>query len=119
VDTVTPTGRAALGIKAVLSQFVREQTSKATSDTLRHKIGAGEWVGPPPYGFRASEPGQTTLVPVLGELSVVRMILARRRGPKPVSYHRIAAELESSDVPARRGTWCGSTVRQIYERRNT
>jgi site-specific DNA recombinase len=87
VDTVTPTDRATLGIKAVLSQFVREQTSKATSDTLRHKIGMGEWVGRPPYRF------QTTLVPVLGELSVVRRILARRRGPKPVSYQALRSKV--------------------------
>lgn len=69
----------------------------------------GELVGRPLYVFRAPESGQTTLVPVPAELSVVRMILVRRRGPKPVSYHRIVAELESSGVPARRGTWRGAT----------
>lgn len=117
VDTVTPTGRAALGIKAVLSQFVREQTAKATRDALQHKIRAGEWVGRPPYGFGAPAEGGTDLVPIPEELGVVRIILARRRGPRPMSYHRIAAELQAGGVRARRGEWRGSTVRQIYERR--
>lgn len=57
-------------------------------------------------------------MPVPEELAVVRMILARRRGPKPVSYHRIAKELATAGVSARRGSWRGSTVRQIYERRD-
>lgn len=117
VDTITPTGRAALGIKAVLSQFVREQTAKATRDALQHKIREGEWVGRPPYGFRAPADGSAQLLPVPEELEVVRTILARRRGPNPVSYHRIAAELQDSGVSARRGSWRGSTIRQIYERR--
>ncbi len=118
VDTVTPAGRAALGIKAVLSQFVREQTSKATWDTLRHKIASGEWVGRPPYGFAAPAAESTKLVPLESELKIVKLILARRRGPRPVSYPPIAAELERTGVPARRCAWRGSTVRQIYERRD-
>jgi DNA invertase Pin-like site-specific DNA recombinase len=117
VDTVTPTGRAQLGMKAVLSQFVREQTAKATRDALRHKREAGEWVGRPPYGFAAPPEGSTQLVPIPEELAVVRIILARRRGPKPVAYHRIAQELATMGIAARRGTWRGSTIRQIYERR--
>jgi DNA invertase Pin-like site-specific DNA recombinase len=117
VDTRTPSGRAQLGMKAVFSQFVREQTVKATRDALRHKREAGEWVGRPPYGFAAPQEGSTQLVPIKAELEVVRKILARRRGPNPVSYHRIAAELQEAGVVPRRGSWRGSTVRQIYERR--
>lgn len=49
---------------------------------------------------------------------LVRTILARRRGPNPESYHRIAEELATAGVSARRGSWRGSTVRQIYERRD-
>jgi DNA invertase Pin-like site-specific DNA recombinase len=118
VDTLTPSGRAQLGMKAVFSQFVREQTVKATRDALRHKREAGEWVGRPPYGFGAPADGTTDLVPIRVELEVVRKILARRRGPRPLSYHRIAEELEAAGVPARRGNWRGSTIRQIYERRD-
>ena len=70
VDTVTPTGRAAFGMKAVLSQFVREQTSQATRDTLRHKISEGEWVGRPPYGFAAPPEDRTKLVPLEAELKL-------------------------------------------------
>jgi DNA invertase Pin-like site-specific DNA recombinase len=117
VDTVTPTGRAALGIKAVLSQFVREQIPKATSDALRHKIAAGEWVGRPPFGFKAPRAGGTELLPAPEELTIVRMILARRRGPKPTAYQRIADELNAAGIPARQGTWRGSTIRQIWQRR--
>lgn len=118
VDTVTPTGRAALGIKAVLSQFQREQTSKTTRDALRHKREAGEWVGRPPYGFAAPAEGTTDLVPIADELRVVRKILARRRGPKPAPFNRIAEELQAAGITARRGSWRGSTIRQIYERRD-
>jgi DNA invertase Pin-like site-specific DNA recombinase len=117
VDTITPTGRAALGIKAVLSQFVREQTAKATRDALLHKKNEGEWLGRPPYGFAAPAEGSTQLVPIPDELNVVRKILARRRGPKPATYGRIAKELEAAGVPTRRGgSWRRSTIQRICER---
>lgn len=117
IDTITPTGRAALGIKAVLSQFVREQTAKSTRDALQHKKNEGEWVARPPYGFAAPAEGSTHLVPVPEELAVVRKIRARRRGPRPASFGQIAKELEAAGVPTRRGgSWRRSTVQRICER---
>ena len=85
----------AFGMKAVLSQFVREQTSQATRDTLRHKISEGEWVGRPPYGFAAPPEDRTKLVPLEAEL---KLILARAgadparcrtTGSRPSSKRRV------------------------------
>jgi site-specific DNA recombinase len=51
-DTVSPTGRAFLGMLSVFAQLERDQTRERIKDALAHKKSKKEWVGRPPYGFK-------------------------------------------------------------------
>jgi site-specific DNA recombinase len=50
-DTVSPTGRAFLGMLSVFAQLERDQTRERIKDALGFKKVKKEWIGHPPLGY--------------------------------------------------------------------
>jgi hypothetical protein len=81
---------------------------------MRNALRAGDRVGRPSHGFPRPKGNSTQLGRVPEELSMVKRILARRRGPLPISYHPRPMELEATGMLVQ----LTSMVWRIRERRS-
>ena len=97
-DTTTATGKAFLSMLGTFAQLERDTIAERTTDTLRHKIDIGEWVGRIPFGYRIGKNGK--LAKDQDEQKIIRQI--RRLRSKGMSIRAIA---EATD--AGRGTVYG------------
>lgn len=108
-DSLTPGGKAMLGMLAVFSQLERDTITQRIRDALRHKQARGEHVGAAPFGYVRHGHG---IVPVPGELAIVREMRQLRNGG--ATLREIAAWLTSRNVPTkRRGRWSPEHVRYL------
>jgi len=57
-DTTTATGKAFLSMLGTFAQLERDTIAERTTDTLRHKMDNGEWVGRIPFGYRIGANGR-------------------------------------------------------------
>jgi site-specific DNA recombinase len=109
IDTTTAAGKMVFRMLAVLNEFERDQISERTSAILQHKKAKGEVYSPIPYGFKREG---KRLVPDEKEQSITRRI--QEQNAAGCSLRRIASELNSRGVSAKRGgKWYASTVKYI------
>jgi hypothetical protein len=96
-------------VLAGMAEYEREFIRSRVQDKLDNKRQKNELTGTVPYGWDAAETGATTakgvkvreLVPNLVEQSwILHMVTLRAQG---WGYHSIANDLNSRDVPTKRG----------------
>jgi site-specific DNA recombinase len=109
VDLSTPQGRAMAQLGAVFAELERALIGQRTSEALQLLKSELRPYGPTPFGFAVSD---GALRPHASEQQVLRRI-ARQRSAGG-SYQGIAAELNASGVPAKRGgPWHAMSVRSV------
>ena len=115
LDTSTPHGRFVLTLFGGLAQMERELVGERTRGALEYKRQHYQPTSHAPLGFRANG-SRERMIPVPGELGVVRMILtAWKRGQ---SYRAIAARLTAEGVKTKRGgRWHHYTIAKVVSRR--
>ena len=86
IDTSTASGRAFVGVLAVLAQFERELTSERISANWEQHASSGKLVGPVPFGYRRVD-GEVTIDEPAAEL--VRLIF-RQYATGRYSYRALA-----------------------------
>ena len=112
VDTRSASGRLAIHLLTVVSQWEREAIGERTRDALAHKRAQGEVYGPVPFGF---EEVRGRLVEVREESEAVSGI--RRLRAEGWGFRKIASHLAARGVPTKRGgKWAANTVRRIVRR---
>jgi DNA invertase Pin-like site-specific DNA recombinase len=99
LDTGTAAGRLVLNIMTAVSQWEREAIGERTRDALRHKRSQGQRTGTIPYGYHA--PDKIHLVELPAEQAILST--ARSLAADGLSLREIAARLNSSGFPTRRG----------------
>lgn len=97
-DTVSPTGRAMLGMLSVFAELQRAEIRERTKQALHAKAAAGEAVGRTPFGLRRNGPGFEVHP---DEWPVVARILAERSAGR--TCQRIADGLNGDGVPTATG----------------
>lgn len=116
VHTGSALGRFFLTAMAGIAELERNLISERTSAALRHKIGKGERVGGPPFGYAAIGDG-TGWVPVPEEQRVIAQILCMSM--EGVTYAAIADRMnaEGRSTKSRAGRWHATSVRRVILRR--
>lgn len=101
LDTTTPHGRAQLSMMATFAQLERELIAQRTREGLAEKKAQGIILGAKPMIENSTE-------------DLILSLRAEGRG-----MIAIAKELNARNVPtAKGGTWHGSTVRVVLQRRD-
>jgi len=109
-DTTTANGRLVLNMLGSLAQWERDIIVERTRDALAHLKAERLVYGPLPLGYDLGANG--SLVSNPKELETVRKI--RKLRERGLSYHRIAATLNASQVETKRGgLWYAATIRYM------
>ena len=127
IDTRTASGRMALNMLMVVSQWEREAISERTRDAMAQKRVRNEQVGEVPFGFKVShfrqvlgKHGEVRQVPCLSQCDREQRVLARMRELRAggQSYRQIAEILTLDGVPTKTGKngWGYTSVRKILTR---
>lgn len=113
IDTATPMGQTIFAILAGMAQQERQAITERTLAGKKLKAQRGGFAGAmAPYGYETD--GKGNLVLNEKEAEVVRNIFALRESG--ATLRAIAAELNATDVPTRRGgKWHAGTVRYILD----
>ena len=119
LDTTTAMGRFLIRTFASLAELEREQGGERTSEVLQSLKAEGVQLGRAALGWRHTddldEDGRRVIEKIPDEVRLVRRIKnLRTRGH---SLHKIAAKLNESGAPTKRGgLWYACTVRNILLR---
>ena len=100
-DTVSPQGKAMMGMLSVFSQLERDTISARIKDSLAHKKQNGEWCGRAAFGYQISQ-GAKQLSIIKDQAQIIQFIFKRRAKGK--TLQAISEELIKRGINGR--TWC-------------
>jgi DNA invertase Pin-like site-specific DNA recombinase len=113
VSTGSAMGRMVLTVMAGCAELERNLIGERTASVLAHKKHHCRVFNHPPYGFRREG---DTLIPLVNEMAVVRLIRERREDGW--SLGMIAHALNSDRIPPKKGNgarWHARTIQNILE----
>jgi DNA invertase Pin-like site-specific DNA recombinase len=109
VDTTTPAGEAMAHVMATFAQYERRVIAQRTSDALAELRSRSRVYSPTPFGFERD--GKSLVLHAAEQKVLARMRRLRAAGR---SYRAIAASLNRSEIPAKKGGgWFASSVRSV------
>lgn len=112
IDASSASGRLMLQMLGSFAEFEREQIRERTRAAVATKRARGEAHGFVPFG---SQEVAQRLAPVVAEVDAIETM--RRMRGEGASLREIAAELQATGIPTKRGgTWRPATVLQILRR---
>jgi site-specific DNA recombinase len=116
IQTTTASGRLALNLLLVVSQWEREAIGERTRDALRHKIRTGQRCGRLRYGYDLGQDGKSLIPNAAEQATIARMRELRQAG---YSLRRIANELTVAGIPTKEGkaNWSSAAISRILDTR--